>query len=313
MKKSRIILPALGVLILSSAAAVTGTVAWFTASRIANVAMSGISAVNPEQGLILDYAKDGGNTTINVTPAGDYNASTGVVSNNATVAVVHNQLRDASVDVSADKVFGTVLADDGAIASIEEKTITTADSKKYNNNNVYYATKFTLGFKINRVESGYSQSLLFDQGVSSVTAPATVDADHDIKGALRIGFKTASDWFVWAPFTSDTVGTTEGESLRYVSVAGTGEGTQSFYGTDEIILGSATASTTAYTTDSSVTTAAAVQAYAGYLGKLTGTDLMVTIYTWFEGTDSVCDNQATALASAFTANLQFTMRKSVTY
>ena len=33
MKKSKIIVPALGILLLSTAASISGTVAWFTASR----------------------------------------------------------------------------------------------------------------------------------------------------------------------------------------------------------------------------------------------------------------------------------------
>ena len=37
MKKSKIIVPALGILVLSTAAAVTGTVAWFTASNVINI------------------------------------------------------------------------------------------------------------------------------------------------------------------------------------------------------------------------------------------------------------------------------------
>ncbi len=50
MKKSKIIVPALGIMCLSTAAAVTGTVAWFTAARVKSFSMSGITAVNPESG-----------------------------------------------------------------------------------------------------------------------------------------------------------------------------------------------------------------------------------------------------------------------
>ena len=40
MKKSKIIVPALGLLLLSTAASVSGTVAWFTANRTYNTTIS---------------------------------------------------------------------------------------------------------------------------------------------------------------------------------------------------------------------------------------------------------------------------------
>ena len=52
MKKSKIIVPALGILVLSTAAAVTGTVAWFTSSNVLNV--SGMHAsVDAENGIVI--------------------------------------------------------------------------------------------------------------------------------------------------------------------------------------------------------------------------------------------------------------------
>ena len=69
MKKSRIIVPALAMLTLSVAASVTGTVAWFTASRTASMSVENLAAleqVNTEQvinfcrhcGRMLDYQID---------------------------------------------------------------------------------------------------------------------------------------------------------------------------------------------------------------------------------------------------------------
>ena len=45
MKKSKVLIPALGVLILSTAASVTGTVAWFTASRTYNTTIGDFAVV----------------------------------------------------------------------------------------------------------------------------------------------------------------------------------------------------------------------------------------------------------------------------
>lgn len=51
MKKSKVIIPALGVLVLSTAASVTGTVAWFTANRTATITAGEFAVVNTNSNL----------------------------------------------------------------------------------------------------------------------------------------------------------------------------------------------------------------------------------------------------------------------
>ncbi len=326
MKKSKIIAPALGVLILSTAAAVTGTVAWFTATRVRTIGMNGISAVNPEQGLKLTYAKAAYSSPVTIASStGHYTANTGVVEEGATLTVSHVQLRDASVNMAASDpaVFGSVLDEtSGDLSAIAAKDFATPDSKQYDGEDVYFATAFELKFSVDRAESGYKQHLIFDESRSSVTAPAAAsDETKSIKKAMRVGFKTSSDWFVWAPFTSDAVGTTADVSLRYVTAAGDATGasayTTAFYTSAQIILGNDTAAvSSSYAADTasvdSLPALATVTAYAGYLGELSTSDLSVKVVTWFEGTDSSCVNTAEALAEEFTANLNFCMRKSKT-
>ena len=53
MKKSKVIIPALGVLILSTAASVTGTVAWFTANRTATITAGEFAVVNTNSNLAV--------------------------------------------------------------------------------------------------------------------------------------------------------------------------------------------------------------------------------------------------------------------
>lgn len=53
MKKSKVIIPALGVLILSTAASVTGTVAWFTANRTATITAGEFAVVNTNDNLAV--------------------------------------------------------------------------------------------------------------------------------------------------------------------------------------------------------------------------------------------------------------------
>lgn len=56
MKKSKIIIPALGVLVLSTAASITGTVAWFTASRSATLTTDYFAVVNVDGDLSISVA-----------------------------------------------------------------------------------------------------------------------------------------------------------------------------------------------------------------------------------------------------------------
>ena len=86
MKKSRIIVPALAMLTLSVAASVTGTVAWFTASRTANMQLNNLAALNTSGDLSLVLEK--GNQTTN--PG----------SNGTTKTLALEPMRDFSYDVS---------------------------------------------------------------------------------------------------------------------------------------------------------------------------------------------------------------------
>ena len=298
MKKSRIILPAAALLALSSAAAVTGTVAWFTANRIRNIDFTGVTAVNPEQGLNMSTAKS------------LVNCSRSVVDGVETIA--HSQLRDASYDVADEGLYGSILdADSGQVVGYAAKTMNVADTKKYGGQNVYFATQFAVDFTITRVESGYAQSLMFDLDSSTISAKGDETEHKSVGNALRVAIKTSTRAIVWAPYTRET-------TVKNVSgalAAWNGTGTLDTYlatkqeNTANVLKGTTFA--TALPDDSAGAVAtSSVTGHAGYLGTLTTTALTVTITTWFEGLDQDCINEAQDLAQAFTASLQFTMRKS---
>lgn len=64
MKKSKVIIPALGVLVLSTAASITGTVAWFTASRTATMTTGDFAVVATDGTLEINLTAGVG-TTVN--------------------------------------------------------------------------------------------------------------------------------------------------------------------------------------------------------------------------------------------------------
>lgn len=293
MKKSKIIVPALGIMCLSTAAAVTGTVAWFTAARVKSFSMSGITAVNPESGLTLSL------TNVN---------NTVVSGEDPNLNVAHAALRDGSVDVANGKVYGSVLADDGTLSafkdvtSISKSTSGTITDHYYAGNvkvanvdtDIFYATEFTADFGLSR-DGGYTYNLFFDPVNSTVSTPTEASGKTSVLRGLRIGMKAGSEWFVWAPLTKDA-------SVKYVNGTDKSSNVQTLAAAN-LIKGAGTA----LPSDEIVADATA-QARVEYLGKPTEADpLSVTIYTWFEGTDSAVVNEAVELETAFSASLSFKM------
>ena len=112
MKKLRVILPAILTLAVSTSAAVTGTVAWFSATRLRTVTMTGITVVNPEQGLklvqVTDLANvDLTNVTVGVPDEGKIPGITHLLSDDTTPAQLY--LRDASYDLGTGTVYRGVI------------------------------------------------------------------------------------------------------------------------------------------------------------------------------------------------------------
>lgn len=97
MKKSKIILPAVALLTISTVAAASSTVAWFSASRAVNVSLSQVAVYNPESDL-------------NVTLVKDDNAETSVDNTkNAQIVTLPSYMRDGSVDAANKKSIKKML------------------------------------------------------------------------------------------------------------------------------------------------------------------------------------------------------------
>ena len=89
MKKSKVIIPALALMAFSVAASITGTVAWFTANRVATVTAGSFAVVNTTTDLQVSLAPGIG------TQAADNN-------NTHTITVIDGyKLTDSSFDHSA--------------------------------------------------------------------------------------------------------------------------------------------------------------------------------------------------------------------
>ena len=313
MKKSRIIAPAAAILVFSSAAAVTGTVAWFTASRIADLSISSITAVNPEAGLVLELAQI---NNAGATKVEDKDESNNVIGYH----IKNTALRDASVygtDTSDPLVYKSVLDGDGELNSF---ALVGTNGKADGTNNliygtvaskpVYYANAFDANITLGSEVDTENYHVFFDQVKSSATmtgAQAT-GTDKALSKAFRIGMKSDDNqWIVWAPFYASATQIKNVTGLTKTDVAEVAD-TYRLFGDN---VANASGSSISETELDSAT-AAGKKHYLGTLdGSLNDGDpdekdvLKVTVYTWFEGTDENCVNEAKEITNTFAANLVF--------
>ena len=90
MKKSKVIVPSLGILLLSAAASISGTVAWFTANRTFELDAGNFAVISTKTNLECEVTAGVGTKV---------NASTGAIELDVPENYEHLELTDASVDV----------------------------------------------------------------------------------------------------------------------------------------------------------------------------------------------------------------------
>ena len=331
MKKLKVILPAILTLAVSTSAAVTGTVAWFTASRLRTVEMGGIAVVNPESGLNITVT-EGANTKVEGDQESGFTVTHGKRNNGDNPATYTDvYLRDASVNMATPTVYRADVDEEGEVVSYAIPTDTTnfndENGKTYNGKPVVYATTFTASFTCTNNpgdDDAFSYGLFLDLKNSSVTGAsqyakdsATINADKDAKllQALRIGFKAGDEWFVWAPLSTEGVRTGADAShydIKYLDGTAKGTNEKTFDEANLVIGGNTNTSGDELVSDSNNPIAnATATAYKGYLGTLDKTTpINVSVYTWFDGLDKYCENDYfTNVLKETISDLQFVMRR----
>lgn len=195
MKKSRIIVPALAMLTLSVAASVTGTVAWFSASRTANLTAKSVSVMNAAGDLGVELIA-GLNTGVNGS------------------TVTNTPLMDASVNVDslgadvADKanvdVYTANINSDNEITGLAaHKGDYSKDIKNGETSTTVYAVNtWKAKFSTSAVSSNY---LFFDTRLSksNLTALSETGANKSVYRALRVCMFVGAQKLVWAPYTEE--------------------------------------------------------------------------------------------------------------
>ena len=201
MKKSKILAVALSALTFSTAAAVTGTVAWYFAQRTVSVSMSSITSFNPESGLKVTLAKKIGTT---LGTASSSSAS-------APATVTHGKIRDGSVDLETPLAYKTRLSNNGqSVLGYEPLDLDSADEMHGKSKgegestavDFYYATSYEAKFELTRKVAGSKFAVYYDN------AQLKVEGSSLVQESLRIGFRfdagtnsdTDDNFFVIAPF-----------------------------------------------------------------------------------------------------------------
>lgn len=277
MKKTKIIIPALGMLLLSTAASVTGTVAWFSMNR--TVTAEGLQ--------------------VRVSTASDLYIYNGSYSTDAwgsapsldTIATAKN------IDVAA-------IANNGATQLVPSSTIN-------------YGTWFYLANSSEIATGGgiYTTNPGADKVSSIAYAEATPGAIKSYVHVSRcyVAMKdaaTESKGNLSATATIAALASGD-DMINVIRTAvtitdGTTPGTTQVFSADGDTATKPLSSTTSVNANAVTTTASgsAAQIYTGFSSNKVYT---VTVFTWFEGQDSDCVNINTVDSGDYKIDLSFTL------
>ena len=342
MKKSKIIVPALGLLLLSTAASVSGTVAWFTSNRTFNTEAGNFAVVKTSTDLVCQMT-GGTGTRLNAgSLANDTKDDTIEIDNTAATASVNGVAYELT-DASFDHTTGKVIAPDGdgtKVGSLKDYTAgselergsyeTTGTDVKNTTHHIYSAFTWEMDFKVEYSAAAGNSALLFDLSKTSFVS-STNEALTEAGKGFRLAFiplgapANAASGNTYLTGETRVLARAQTTGITYIGNAAVGK----TFAADSGETGGDTTQATAYSgltlidantsftlpADNSTTAAALGNASTGtpaYLGKFvaapdTIVHLRFAVVAWFEGTDATVVN-ASALAEQVKAKLAFELR-----
>ena len=284
-KKSKIIVPALALITATTAASVTGTVAWFTAARTATVTASNFESTSLSSTMKVTTTAGVGTSSGTSTAAENASITVdGKLTHGSYNAEANNAGNLYVANVNGDETTATVTSyqDYGTLANAQNNASgnTVASHSKWaaevGTNKVWYAVSWTMTFTLENTTSLTSGTCLFlDVEGSTFTDKATKVGDT-IQG-LRIAFMTSTNVRVLG-------GLETGES--HVTAAGTidkDHTADSYCGSFADGIYHKYGTTLAKAADADKTT---LSNHTGYLGDFSSNSLTVTAVAWFEGEDN---------------------------
>ena len=201
MKKTKIIIPALGILLLSTAASVTGTVAWFTAANDVNVTGLQFKAQS-EQAIVVSNEEKA--SWLNAGVAASHTGAGQTFLNTSTADFTNwyhaysSNANDGQATV--DRVALTVAKPDAGTTASETGLGTVTSATKANNEtdssfngqNVYLLNRFYVQ-SATQVALSSQDLYVKDLKVEGNSTNVKLDA------SIRIGFAYGSGKFIFAP------------------------------------------------------------------------------------------------------------------
>ncbi len=271
MKKSKIILPAVALLTISTVAAASSTVAWFTANRTVKVEVSEVAVYNPESNL---------NVTLSTV------ANSGATATDKKVTMP-KYMRDGSVDAANGKVYkkDVVAETYEALADNTYFTDTALITGETGPQNIYRATSWKMTFSmVGAAADDYAVLIDMTNSVTNFTRNDDEVNSKDTKKiseSFRIAFVAGDQVTVLAPWATE-------DDLKYV----TNNAANGNYKDNKVtVTGKAITSAEIASTEKN-TKLTAANGYVGTIAKstdaATASALEVTCYAWFEGEDPAC-------------------------
>ena len=319
-KKSLLVVPALGVLLLAAAGSVGGTVAWFSSA----------SSVDQKYGVFQAKAMDG-NLSIEATPI----AAKGTVAGAGDLAVQVKSncfLTHASYDHANDAIFTRssetksgvrVVVDEDASPTPLTNWVAKSAYDGTENHDIYWAVSWTLTFSYDFATENAAY-LFFDPTSSLAATSAAIDETE--------GKKNVIDGFRIAMVAAD--GTIAGSSVA-TRVWGKRRATSNYIDQTTAATKEAALSENDYTSGSPYTGSTFIgsgfstkydegtiltvdkSSDVGYLGKFVKPDapaaarddIVITCVAWFEGTDSSIVSSLDTVFNSITAHMKFYARE----
>ncbi len=309
-KKSKIIVPALALITATTVASVTGTVAWFTASRAVIVTGSQFVATKLESKLNVTLTMGVGTSvdttdTSKITMATNDKLTHGSYDAKAITNTSEGNLYVAKINDNGQTVES--YTDLGTESNALKTTATTTENSwiarsDATNGNIYYGVSWTMTFSLETETTNQTDYLLFDVDGSSFTdksGKTTTTAN-----GFRIAFMTDKKCLV--------IG---GDSEKK-HVNGTGSSsTANFEEANYEAITATTAKASDITKSSDNDTLANNKLCLGTIGTATANSLVVKCVAWYEGEDTYVKdkhNGTTIDMSKIEASLNFYTRYKVT-
>ena len=293
IKKSKIIVPALGLLLLSTAASVSGTVAWFTANRTFSTTVSQFSVYQTEGNLACTMAAGTGTEYV---AAGE--GVTGDAAGKVVKILTGAKMGDASychtgtnaghlfVD-NSDSTNESTGANSGSFLDLNSSS-TAETSWVISTGTAFHAVSWNMTFSYTFGADTTPQDIFFDNSVSLMTATAQVasEATKQTGKAFRIAFVVSGGkTLVWADLQTKA-------NCKYTSA--TNAAPSSYVDNNHDLIASDTYNEYSFAANGASTN----HDRNDYIGQITKPNdntvgsLTVHCVAWFEGNDENIVNNA---------------------